>query len=100
MNRLVPRILSGEAIEIVAGPDAICTPLLTEPDCHCRRDSVAARDRAAADALGVRTGEVLSLTPERVAAMRADFAAGTIRAACRGCEWDGLCSEVAARFSQ
>jgi uncharacterized protein len=69
---------------------------------HCLRASVAVRDAAAAEAIGaylgrpIAAGDVLAAPPETVAALRDAFAAGTLRKACGGCEWQALCSEVAA----
>jgi uncharacterized protein len=98
MDALTARIFAGEEIEIAAGPDDICAPLLCRSDAHCRQTSVDERDRRAAEALGVAAGGRLVLDGARLAAMRTAFAAGTIRAACLGCEWDDLCTEVARGF--
>jgi uncharacterized protein len=95
------RIGAGEDILIVAGPDDICAPLLGEPEPHCLRESVVERDRlaaeAAADLLGqpISAGVRLELGKADVLRMREAFSAGHIRAACKGCEWHTLCSEIA-----
>jgi uncharacterized protein len=96
------RLSSGEEIEIVAGPDDICAPLLGDPGAHCLRESVIRRDEAAAvdnaHLLGipVAAGSRIPLTAETLARLRRAFAAGTSRSACGGCEWSALCSRIAA----
>ncbi len=93
-DAIAERLNGGEAIAVVDGPDDICAPLLDDPDAHCRRDSVTARDRLAAEALSGFLENAGTL-PD-IAALRSAFAAGTIRTACAGCEWSGLCSDIAA----
>jgi hypothetical protein len=104
-DRIARRIAAGEAILVVAGPDDICAPLLG-PDgpaeTHCHDAGVAARDRRAAQSvaalLGAAIGPGTHLRPDAalIAKLRAGFAAGLIRDACRGCSWSGLCDHVAA----
>ncbi|SOC14299.1 hypothetical protein SAMN05877809_107126 [Rhodobacter sp. JA431] len=102
MSAIMPRLGAGEEIEIVTGPDDICAPLLDEPEPHCHGCSVTARDAAAARDVGallgieIMPGATLHLTAERITALRAAFASDTIRAACRDCQWDSLCRDVAA----
>jgi hypothetical protein len=103
MTRVVDRLGRGEPVEIVDGPDDICATLLARPGRpHCLDADVAARDAAAlADAgrllgLSLEPGSrIPSLTAE-VDAMRASFAAGSIRRACAGCSWHDVCSGIAA----
>lgn len=96
------RISRGEDILIVDGPDDICAPLLGDAEPHCRRGSVAERDRLAARDLGpllpgpIRAGVRIRLEKETVKAMRGAFAEGRARSACPGCEWNSLCSSIAA----
>ena len=103
MTRIAQRLGAGEDIELVAGPDDICAPLLGNPDPHCHRPSVVERDRAAArdlsDLLGldVRTGAHLVLDDEVIGRLRAAFASHQIRSACTGCEWVDLCGSIAAQ---
>ena len=97
---LVSRLNKGEEIELMRGPDAICAPLLAEDPCaHCLNDSVAARDAVAMAQLAEQNllpdRQSFHLDGERVAKMRQAFADGIIRQACKGCEWYGLCSEIA-----
>lgn len=100
-DRVAARIAGGEAIEIVAGPDDICAPLLGGDDRHCLKDSVNERDRQAARDIGallccdIVPGGRLLLTPQWIAVLRAAFAEGRIRAACTGCQWHDLCTRVA-----
>lgn len=101
-DAIADRLRGGEALEVVAGPDDICAPLLDDPEAHCRRDSVAERDRLAAGDVGallgltVRTGLRLELDAKRLEAMRKAFSAGLTRAACAGCEWHELCTAIAS----
>ncbi len=101
-DAIADRLRGGEALEVVAGPDDICAPLLDDPEAHCRRDSVAERDRLAAGDVGallgltVRTGLRLELGAKRLEAMRKAFSAGLTRAACADCEWHELCTAIAS----
>ncbi len=96
------RIAKGEDILIVEGPDDICAPLLDDSGSHCWRDSVTERDRLAASALGallpdpIQAESMIRLGPASVRQMRSAFATNRIRTACRGCEWDDLCSRISA----
>lgn len=100
-DRLTERLSAGEDILIVDGPDDICEALIGEPEPHCLRDSVRARDsQAAADLAklldgGVAVGVSMRLNAELLAKMRKAFAEGRVRKACQGCEWSTLCSEIA-----
>lgn len=98
-DRLVARLNAGAPAELVEGPDDLCAPMLACGH-HCRNDSVTARDAAARAALApllgpLMSGERLHLSADRLAGLRAAFAAGSIRAACGGCEWAGLCTTIA-----
>lgn len=98
-DRIAQRLSMGEAIMVVDGPDDICAPLLTDPDAHCRRAGVTARDADAlhdiAGILAIGVGDTLSLDPATLSDMRTAFASGRSRGACAGCEWEALCSAVA-----
>ena len=102
---IVARLGAGEAIEIVAGPDDICAPLLAGGDHHCHNDSVVERDRLAgmdvADVLGldaaIGPGARLVIDRERLENLRRAFAQGVTRRACGGCEWSALCTGIAAK---
>jgi hypothetical protein len=102
------RIASGNlTVEIVFGPDDICAPLLADPACHCRNESVMDRDRLAAEALSGLLGQPvyqnarLQLGRDTLDRMREAFQAGTIRRACQGCQWSPLCDAIAKdNFSQ
>ncbi|MEQ8964689.1 MAG: DUF1284 domain-containing protein [Azospirillaceae bacterium] len=101
-DAVVARLAVGEAATIVAGPDAICAPLLDDPEAHCRLARVAERDRKALAAVGavlgrrLTVGDTVRLDPPVLTALRARFATGHGRAACAGCQWHDLCSRVAA----
>ncbi|TYC65845.1 DUF1284 domain-containing protein [Stappia sp. BW2] len=100
---IVQRLNDGEPIALVDGPDALCHPMLSEPCCHCRNESVRNRDRTAANdiahALGhsVETGDSFVLTGQDIALLRNAFANGALRKACEGCEWHDLCSSIARK---
>jgi hypothetical protein len=99
---LAERLSLGEDVLVVSGPDDICAPLLGEEEPHCLRDSAAERDRLAALDVGallarpIQVGCRLSLDAAVLARMREAFSAGRTRKACHGCEWNDLCSAVAA----
>lgn len=101
---IAARLSEGEDIEIVAGPDDICAPLLAGPDPHCWRDSVTARDAQAVRDLAqldmaISTGHKTRLDAELLARMRTAFGQGLTRSACTGCQWSDLCSTIAdSRF--
>lgn len=95
-------------IEIVYGAkDDLCQVLQCDPSCpadiarHClegdaaRRDDMALATLSAFLRLPLKAGYRLRLTPEYVRILRQEFAAGTIRQACAGCEWFDLCTAVA-----
>lgn len=101
-NQIAARIAGGESVLIVDGPDDICAALLDDPQTHCHNASVVARDAASVRDVGallrgqtVREGDTLSLDSTTIARMRRAFRAGQIRSACAGCDWAGLCSEIA-----
>ncbi|GAA0770776.1 DUF1284 domain-containing protein [Roseibium denhamense] len=102
-DRLVESINNGEDMQLVDGPDDICQPMLSSPECHCHNESVRERDRIAARDIGMLLmGEPFSAGPLRltapdIARLRAAFAEGTVRAACQGCEWQDLCTNIARK---
>ena len=99
---IADRLSQGEDILIVSGPDDVCAPLLDEAEPHCLRESAVERDwLAAADveellARPIRVGARLDLDAATLARMRQAFSASLVRKACGGCEWNELCSTVAA----
>ncbi len=99
LDAIVRRIAGGEPVDLVDGSDDICAPLAASGDEHCAGASIARRDRAALLALAA---EGFALAPRPLTfdralfeRLRAAFAAGTIRGACRGCEWNDLCTSIA-----
>jgi len=95
---IVRRIAAGEEVEIVAGPDDICTTLLGTADTHCSEPSIVAKDDAAFLAVFEALGSDLQhvrLDAATIASLRRRFAEGSIRSACTGCSWYNLCSRVA-----
>lgn len=102
MTVIAGRIADGEPVEIVAGPDDICAPLLSEPEPHCHRESVMERDRQALSALGqilsdssLAHGACLVLAPDRIDNLRQSFRKDAFRQACTGCQWQDLCDTIA-----
>jgi hypothetical protein len=100
LDAIVRRVAAGEVIELVDGPDDVCAPLAATDDDHCTNATVARRDRAALLALvggdAALDARPLTLDAAALARLRIAFAAGTVRAACRGCEWNDLCTTIAA----
>ena len=100
-NAIIERILSSEAIQIVAGPDDICAPMLDSDDAHCRKPSVIERDLRATQALSRLLNTALEpdtsihLSAGQIRRMRHSFASGENRGACSGCEWHALCTAIA-----
>jgi hypothetical protein len=99
-DAIIVRLGAGETIELVAGPDDVCTPLLGIGQPHCHNDSVIERDRlarlAVADLLAdIDLAQPFHLDQTTLTALRAAFSTGHIRPACTGCEWSGLCDSVA-----
>ncbi len=101
-DAIAQRIADGEEILLVEGPDDICAPLMEEDEPHCLGDSVAQRDRDAAEAvsellsLPVEGDDRIVLDARRIGHLRGAFEVGTIRKACTGCEWAPLCTGIAA----
>lgn len=102
-DRVAARLNAGEEdIELVDGPDDICTGLLCESHAHCFNEGVVQRDEAARGSVSTLLNETLvpgkrlRATPDFLAKMRLAFAAGDIRQACRGCQWIRLCDRIAA----
>jgi hypothetical protein len=100
-SALVARIGAGEPIELIDGPDDVCAPLADSDDTHCDDASVRRRDRDALRALAgaahpLPAARPLVLDRAAIVALRAQFAAGEIRAACSGCSWSSLCTDIAS----
>jgi hypothetical protein len=101
-EQVTSRIAAGnETIQIVDGPDDICSPLLTEANCHCHNSSVILRDRHAAEAISdllqlpIRAGANLPTRQDVLPILREAFVTGTIRQACVGCQWKPTCDAIA-----
>lgn len=102
-DRVADRLnAGGEDIELVDGPDDICEGLMCESHAHCFNEGVVKRDETARVSVSVLLGETLAAgkrlqaTPDFLAKMRLAFAAGDIRQACLGCQWNRLCDRIAA----
>ncbi|GLQ10786.1 (2Fe-2S) ferredoxin [Devosia yakushimensis] len=98
---IIARLGAGETIELVAGPDDVCAPLLATGQPHCHNDSVIERDRLARLAVADLLAPHIDLTgpfhlnTTMLASLRGAFSTGQIRPACAGCEWSELCDNVA-----
>ncbi|MEM7054525.1 MAG: DUF1284 domain-containing protein [Pseudomonadota bacterium] len=97
------RIEDGQTINIVYGPDDICSPIQSKPESHCNKARVLERDLMAAQDLAeilstpLAPGSSLRLLTTQIQRLRKDFAKNHIRSACRGCEWHELCTAIAGR---
>ncbi|BCG74670.1 (2Fe-2S) ferredoxin [Mesorhizobium sp. 113-1-2] len=101
-DAVAERLSRGEDILLVSGPDDICAPLLDEQEPHCLNESVIERDRLAARDVGdllarpIQAGVRVDLDAAILTRMRQAFSVGGVRKACDGCEWNELCSAIAA----
>ena len=108
-DAVIAAINHGGIVEIVAGPDVICTALENEEICaydhpaYCHAEHAMMRDehalREVSGVLGpssVMVGSQLQLTSEIIQKLRQQFTSGTVRTACKDCDWHSLCTEVAA----
>lgn len=100
LDRIAERIARGAPVVLVQGPDDVCAPLAGDPQAHCHRAGIAARDRRAARDVAAVLGRPLPPGARlafvaRLGTMRRAFAAGRTRIACAGCPWHGLCTSVA-----
>ncbi|MDQ0455115.1 DUF1284 domain-containing protein [Rhizobium paknamense] len=102
-RRIAERLTGGEEIEMVEGPDDLCRPLCDSAEAHCFRESVCERDAAAALAVSALLGRSVEagvrFLPDAatITRLRQAFVAGSIRAACRECEWAYLCDDIAGK---
>lgn len=100
-DAIAARLSQREPIRLVDGPDDICAPILDIASAHCHNESVVERDRLALDAVRALLGAAVDLDREfsldhvMLARFREAFVRGRTRAACAGCEWSGLCDQVA-----
>ncbi|MBM1814285.1 DUF1284 domain-containing protein [Pseudosulfitobacter pseudonitzschiae] len=102
MTAIAGRLSAGEPVEIVEGPDDICTPRQSETNPHCHDCSIQVRDQKAAKDVGrilnisIENGTRLSLPPSSLMQLRRAFAQGRIRSACGDCQWGEMCTEISA----
>lgn len=104
-DQAMQRLLCGEDIEIVEGPDDLCRPRLDdlqESDVHCWYPRITRRDSLACQAVGavlgrpLAAGDRITALGDHLTELRRAFAEGTSRVACQDCHWDDLCSSLAA----
>lgn len=104
MSAIVADIAAGRPVRLVAGPDHICGGLSPADRIACDHDCAQEETRrldeiAVAEIgshLGVNFADDITILPEMVSRLRALFAAGTIRGACRNCNWSDFCTTIAA----
>jgi hypothetical protein len=108
-NCITNKLNKGAFIEIVMMPDDICRGLdLAQPhkfNERCREVVVRKKDRQALKSLNtiifwetpLVQGSLIRPDSSLVMRMRVNYAAGTIRAACKDCDWNRLCTEIARR---
>ena len=98
-SNAMQRISAGEPIEVIEGPDDICACLMQEKsDAHCLNDSVIKRDMQALRDLakeGFNIKQPFKLNAVQLTDLRKAFTGSRIRGACEGCEWHGLCTNIA-----
>ena len=103
MKRVIADVSEGRPVRLKRGPDDICSGLLSSA-CgpfgrHCRYPWVSLRDMIAAKAVSTVLKRDLeqpfSLTAADLFVLRDEFTNGTIRKACRFCQWSSFCDEVA-----
>lgn len=102
MDLICARLTAGEDVLLVEGPDEICARLIeTSSNPHCHGESVSRRDALAAIEIAsvfrrhVFPNAIMTIDRNAIQVLRRAFSAGTVRSACRGCEWDSLCTAVA-----
>ncbi len=115
MADLIARLGQGEEIVVVAGPDDICRPWLTDPEKptdpdalqpHCHEPRIDGRDRHAAADIGrllnlpIETGTRLRLDRDLLARLRDAFRDGSIRSGCAGCQWQSFCDDLSQQDFQ
>jgi hypothetical protein len=106
MSRVVAAIKAGAAVELTEGPDDICNGFTAAcrdiSDHDCSLASTMDMDRAAIASVRKVLPELkeecsaIVLTAERIEALRAAFAGGEIRQACKDCSWSDFCTAIAA----
>jgi hypothetical protein len=106
-DAIIARMNAGASLHIVTGKDDICAALHVKDRAfcasgeHCLLDMAHQRDGKALAAVGeilkinLRVGSVVTLVKEQYHTLRRSFAEGGIREACIGCEWHGLCTNIA-----
>lgn len=106
-NRITKRLNDGSLIHVVGGRDDICAGW-DAPGCLkgnkklCTEANTRFRDDTALYVINeyifhdnpLIIGSLFSPSPALVHRMRVNFTRGTIRAACGGCEWQRLCTEI------
>jgi hypothetical protein len=104
MTRVVGAIAAGRSLVLVDGPDDICNGFTAacraQSDHDCGLADTREMDRIAQASVeaclpGLAGGGEIMLTKDRLDALRAAFADGSLRAACRGCSWHDFCSTIA-----
>ena len=103
-DALVDQLNSGiNKIQLVSGPDDICTPRLCDKNdiCHCYDAQMTQTDIRALNDLrhlksfeNIQIGSVITLTQDIIKDMRQAYKANAIRTACKDCEWFDICTDI------
>ncbi|CAK9886789.1 MAG: hypothetical protein XXXJIFNMEKO3_03235 [Candidatus Erwinia impunctatus] len=100
-DTILQRIADGEAIELIEGPDDICTPLRHCNGAHCHDQQTLTNDLLAINALKkyfsapMIPGTMFHLSADHVSQLRQAFSNGDIREACQTCHWRTACTAIA-----
>ena len=99
-DKVIENLKAGATIILVEGADEICRPIETDREHHCHNESVRCRDvealQAVSQILGseLRIGDEIDLSTQSLAELRRAFSEGSLRQACKGCQWDKLCTRI------
>jgi uncharacterized protein len=104
MTEKISHIGLGAPVVLIEGPDDICTGMskacMNASGHDCRGADILAMDQTARHAVEAVLGRDLAtkvpLTKLELEALRLAFASGAIRAACDGCSWFEICTQIAA----
>jgi uncharacterized protein len=97
-DRVIARLHKGAVLQLVIGPDDVCSGLSGSPmRRHCRSRDVMKRDRDAFLYLKRRRllVDASPLSRSALRRLRQAFEQGVVRRACAGCSWKALCDSKA-----
>jgi uncharacterized protein len=104
MTAKISLIRGGAAVVLIDGPDDICAGMskaCTHATGHdCRANDIVEMDHTAKAAVETMLARNLTdpapLELADLEKLRSAFAAGSIRAACKGCSWYEVCDSIVA----